>query len=157
MTTKTTSSKKSTTKGVTKKASKASKAAKKTTKTASVAAKKITTKATKKTASKATKKAAKKAPSNQTTRKRPLVHAPNEHSFWTTDGQVLNSIVALNEALGEMQDAVYQYHVDKDRHDFADWVESVLDDPECAAALRLATTPKKARTVVVRHLKLYQL
>lgn len=144
MTTRTTGSKKTSTK----KASKVTKAA---TKKSSAATKRPTKKVVKKAAPKATKKSTAKTAA----KKRPIVEAPNEQSFWTTDGQVLNSIVALNQALDEMQDAVYRYHVDKDRHDFADWVELVLDDPECAAALRRAKTPKTARTVVVRHLKFY--
>lgn len=146
MTTRTSRSKKTPRPAVTKKATKATKKASATTtkRPAKKAVKKATTKTTKKTASK------------KASKKRPLVEAPNEQSFWTTDGQVLNSIVALNDALDEMQEAVYRYHVDKDRHDFADWVELVLDDPDCAAALRRAKTPKSARTVVVRHLKLYE-
>ena len=145
MTTKKTSSKK-TTKAATKKA------AKKTTKTTRQTTAKVSKKAAKKTAPKSTKKTTRTKAA-----KRPVVQAPDEKSFWTTDGQILNSIVALNEALEQMHEAVYKYHVNKERHDFADWVESVLEDEKCAAALRRAKTPKTARTVVVRHLKLYEL
>lgn len=129
--------------------------------------KKATTKkvATKKAAPKkvVTKTTAAKAPakkvvrSKANTRKRMLVTAPDAHSFWTTDGQVLNDLVSLMNALAAMEKDVFQYHVATDRHDFADWVEAVLDDMSCAADLRKTKTPKSAHTVVVRHLKLYQI
>lgn len=152
MTTHTKSSKKT---PPTKKAA-AKKVTKKATKKSTSTTKRATKAATKKIATKATK-TTKKTARAKVSKKRPVVEASNEKSFWTTDGQVLNSIIALNDALSEMQEAVYQYHVDKNRHDFADWVELVLDDSDCAAALRRAKTPKTARTVVVRHLKFYQL
>jgi len=129
-----------------------------TTKKAAVVARNRTAvKARKGTVAKTTRKKSAKTTGTAVTKKRPVVHASDETSFWTTDGQILNSIVALNAALDDMQEAVYQYHVDKNRHDFADWVELVLGDVECAAALRRAKTPQSARTVMVRHLKFYTL
>jgi hypothetical protein len=85
-----------------------------------------------------------------------LVYAPNEQSFWVTDGQVLNSLLALKEALAEMEKAVYSHHVSAEKNDFADWVEAVLCDMECALELRKAKTPKSAHTVVAKRLKVYQ-
>lgn len=86
----------------------------------------------------------------------PLVYADNERSFWVTNGQILNSLLALKEALAEMEKAIYEHHVSGEKNDFADWVEAVLCDVECALALRKAKTPKSAHTVVVKRLKVYQ-
>jgi len=57
--------------------------------------------------------------------------------------------------LAKMEKEVYAHHVTKEKNDFADWVEQVLEDAECAAAMRGRRTPSGARTVVVRHLRLY--
>ena len=87
--------------------------------------------------------------------KKPLVVATNHNSFWLNDGQILNSLVVLAGALKVMEAAVYKYHTNNGRHDFANWVEDVLSDTDCASALRKAKTPKTAHTVVVTHLKSY--
>lgn len=133
------------------------KTTKKTTK------KKVAKKATKKVAKKAVKKkVAKKTAKNtakKTTRKKkeakPLVYASNEQSFWVSDGQVLNNLLALKDALSAMEAKVYKYHATGNQNDFANWVEVVLCDDKCAKDLRKAKTKTSAKTVVVKHLKLY--
>lgn len=128
--------------------------------------KKVATKAkavTKKTTAKkiATKKpAAKKTTTKKraTAVKKPtkdLVYASDQESFWTTDGEILNSLIALAEAFGKMEKGVYQFHALGDQNDFAIWVETVLCDKDCAADLVKAKTHKSARTVVNKHVKNY--
>lgn len=128
------------------------------------ATKKVTKKAVKKTAKKAVKKTAKKTAvkktATKTTKKtsskvKALVCAPDDKCFWTTDGQVLQNLEELKLAFGSMDDEVFLHHVGKEKNDFADWVEQVLQDAECAAALRKARKPKTAQTVVVKCLRLY--
>jgi hypothetical protein len=88
--------------------------------------------------------------------KKDLVVASNYNSFWMNDGQILNTLKALEGALKNMDNAVYKYHTNLGRHDFANWVEDVLMDIECATALRKAKTAKSAHTVVVKFLALYK-
>lgn len=128
------------------------KAAKKAVKKAP--AKKAAKKATKRVAKKTTKKTAAKKATKKSVKKS-LVYAPDQQSFWVSDGQILNSLLALRDALAEMEKEVYKYHADGWQNDFAQWVEVVLNDTKCATDLRKAKTPKSARTVVVRHLKFY--
>lgn len=90
-----------------------------------------------------------------TLKKKKLVYADNNQSFWVSNGQVLNSLNALQEALASMEKEVFTHHVNKDKHDFADWVDSVLCDKTCASELRKTKAPNTARVVVVRHLKSY--
>lgn len=109
-------------------------------------------------AKKVTKKVVKKVPAKNATKastKKPLVVAPNEKSFWVTNGAVLNSLIALRDALDEMEREVYSYHVSKEHNDFAAWVDAVLCDEKCAKDLAKAADPVKAKTVVVKHLKVY--
>ncbi|MCA9362985.1 hypothetical protein KC851_01570 [Candidatus Kaiserbacteria bacterium] len=122
------------------------------------------TKSTKKTAKKTVKKAAKKVSSKvakkatktKTSTKKALRIANNQQSFWVTDGQILNSLLALRDALDAMEKDVYAYHADGWQNDFAQWVEIVLEDSACANDLRKAKTPRSARTVIVKHLKFYK-
>ncbi len=123
--------------------------------TKKVATKKSVKKAAKKTVAKktSTKKVVKKTAKKSA--KKELVYADNQKSFWMVDGQILNSLVALRDALDEMESEVYSYHAGAARNDFANWVSEVLADAKCASELQKAKTPKSAKTVVVRHLKFY--
>lgn len=87
--------------------------------------------------------------------KKILVCADNSSCFWTSDGQVLQDLITLRDALKTMDSTVYVHHVTKEKNDFADWVEYVLQDDSCAEALRKSKKPNTARIVVVRHLRYY--
>ena len=114
----------------------------------------------------ATKKVEKKAPAKKVVSKksvgagadpkRLLVYASEGNTFWLNNGEILNSLISLHDALAEMDKDLYSYHVNDLKHDFADWVEHVLCDIHCANDLREAKTAKGAKTVVGRYLKSYQ-
>ena len=127
------------------------------------AVKKVTRKAT---AKKAVKKAVpKKATTKKVigkTRQKPakqqkkvLVCASDDKCFWTTDGKILRDLEELAEALHHMTDEIFAHHVTKDKNDFANWVEDVLLDGDCADALRRTKKTSAAQKVVVKQLKLY--
>jgi hypothetical protein len=86
-----------------------------------------------------------------------MVYASDQESFWMQNGEILNSLMALNEAFAAMDKDIYQFHAHGDRNDFSIWVDSVLCDEECAADLKKAKSSKSARTIVVKHLKLYSI
>lgn len=104
---------------------------------------------------KAVKKGVRKT--DKKTVKKSLVYADTQNSFWVSNGQILNSLIALRDALSAMEREVYSYHVTKDRNDFANWVEAVLTDSQCAVDLKKAKTPNSAKTIVLRHLKTYSI
>lgn len=99
----------------------------------------------------AAKKATKKTADKQ------LVYADNSTSFWMNDGQILNSLVSLKDALVKMPTDLYEYHAGTGQDDFANWVEAVLGDANCADDLRKVNTVAAAKAVVVKHLKNYSL
>ena len=82
-----------------------------------------------------------------------LVVASDSESFWVTDGQVLNSVIALESALVTMKKSVYDYHAIETGNHFADWVDTVLADTVLAQALRPLKTAKAARAIITKHLK----
>jgi len=129
---------------------------KKTTKKAvtKTTKKAVPKKTVKKVGSKASKKAAPKKAAVQK-HVRALVCAPGEQCFWTSDGKVLENLSHLQMAFGTMGNEVFLHHVTKEKNDFAEWVEHVLEDAACAADLRRAKKPSSARTVVVRCLRSY--
>lgn len=130
------------------------KAAKKkvTTTAKKTAAKKVAKKATKKTAAKKTaKKSTTKGPGKK------LIVAKGADCFWVNKGPILKDLRELEAALNTMSEAMFKHHVGKGKNDFADWVEYTLKDTAAATDIRKARKPKTARTVIVRHLKHYQL
>lgn len=128
-------------KKVTKKAAPKKPAAKKV-----VAKKKTTTK--KPVAKTSTAKRVQKSPKEPT-------YASNEQSFWVTNGEILNSLVALHHALDTMPKEVFEFHAFGPQNDFSVWVETVLCDADCAADLAKAKSQKTAKTAVAKHLKHY--
>lgn len=149
----------------TKKASKSAPAKKTAVKKESMKPRKATSKkaptkkATKqRTTAAASKKTARKTSSKKpATSSQPLVYADDARSFWTSNGEVLNSLLALRDALERMDKQSYAHHVTPEKNDFAMWVSDVLCDPVCADELNGCTTPRSARTVVVRRLRVYEL
>lgn len=110
----------------------------------------MTTKTAKKTPKKSVLKVAKKkvvAPE--------MKSVAGEQCFWMNDGRILADMRDLRDAFAEIADEVFAYHVSKEKNDFADWVEQVLEDEALAAGLRKARKPKTAYAVTVRRLKIY--
>lgn len=141
---------------------------KKTKTTAKKVAKKVTKKAVakkapakkapaKKKAATVKKAATKKSAPKKAAGKKTLIKARGPACFWTRDGLILENLITLRQALKSMSEDEFNFHVTKDRNDFADWVEQVLEDSECAAALRKSRKPNSAATVVVRHLRYYEI
>lgn len=112
--------------------------------------------ATKKiTPAKKTVKSVSKKTSKKSVNTKVLVCAEGEACFWTTDGRILQNLVDLRNALLEMDAAVFAYHADSVKNDFANWVEFVLQDGECADALRKTKKLADAQKVLVKHLAHY--
>jgi hypothetical protein len=118
------------------------------------------TKAVKKPAKKIVKKAA-KSPVKKATKKKSdfkaLVCAIDGECFWARDGQIFSNLADLSFAIGSMDEEVFLHHVSNERNDFADWVEHVLEDAECANALRKAEKKAQAKKIIELHLRNYSL
>lgn len=109
------------------------------------------------------KKQVKKSPTKASTKKviksktefKALVCAIDGECFWSHDGQILSNLADLSFAIGSMDDSIFLHHVNDERNDFADWVEQVLGDEECAKALRRSGKKSQAQKIVDLHLSKY--
>lgn len=123
-----------------------------------VAKKELQKTAVKKTAiSKAVpKKVVKKVSKNKGNFKA-LVCANDTECFWTNDGRVLQNLKDLHLAFGSMDDTIFLHHANTEKNDFADWVEYVLQDLDCALKLRTAKKRTQAEKILATQLKKYSL
>jgi len=89
--------------------------------------------------------------------KKSLRIAPDEKKFWVKNGEIIDSLTNLAQSFAMMDTLVYRHHVNESKNDFALWVEHVLEDIECAEALRRSKSPQSAQVVVIKHLKHYDI
>jgi len=105
------------------------------------------------------KAVAKKATVKKATKKEPtfkaLVCAADGECFWTRDGRILQNLDDLHMAFGSMDEEVFLHHVNKEKNDFADWVEHILDDLDCSVELRKSKELAKAHKILQSHLQKY--
>jgi hypothetical protein len=116
----------------------------------------------KKTVKKATvKKAAPKKTAKKAVKKeanfKAMVCAFDGECFWSRDGRILENLADLKLAFGSMDDEIFLHHVEGGKNDFADWVENVLQDPDCAQDLRKTKKRTQAEKVIADHLRYYNI
>ncbi|MFT4250292.1 MAG: helix-hairpin-helix domain-containing protein [Candidatus Woesearchaeota archaeon] len=79
--------------------------------------------------------------------------APREHVFILHSGEELKDLFDLARALEDIADHVFAHHVNEDRHDFANWVQHVLDEHALAEDLRESRRhPQAHERVIYRHI-----
>lgn len=108
----------------------------------------------KKTSKKQAAQAAAKAMQDIVSRARDhFKQAPREHVFVLHGGETIKDLRELAEALEEMQEHVFKHHVNDEKHDFAAWVQHVLDEQALADQLREAREhPQAHGHVIYRHI-----
>jgi len=80
-----------------------------------------------------------------------LADVPAEYAFWCNDGRIVKSMRELKEALEQMGDEVYVYHVSAEKNDFSTWAKDVLIDEKLARDLsRSANRSEAAKCVAAR-------
>ncbi len=67
-----------------------------------------------------------------------VIKAEGPARFWAKDGRILSDLKDLKDALGEMAEETYTFHVNKTRNDFAKWTEEVLKNKKVATQLKKA-------------------
>lgn len=81
------------------------------------------------------------------------VRAEGPARFWAKDGRILSDLKDLKNALEEMAEETYAYHVNKSRNDFAKWTEEVLKNKKVATELKKAKNKLDALKKVASEIK----
>ena len=80
-----------------------------------------------------------------------LVDCDPSQEFVCIDGKRTRNIKDLVKIFEKMTPETYLYHVNKDKNDFASWVEGVFHNGHLAANFRSARSKKEAYQYVKRH------
>ncbi len=59
-----------------------------------------------------------------------------ELRFWLSDGRVIKNLDELIEALRTMKESVFEFHANKQKNDFSNWIRDVLGDKGLAEKIR---------------------
>ena len=62
--------------------------------------------------------------------------------FYLVYGNVLTNLKDLISALKDMKKEIFNYHVTKDKNDFANWIENVFENKKLATEIRKIKTAK---------------
>ncbi len=75
--------------------------------------------------------------------KKLLANVPEQFTFRSYNGDVYWNLRDLAQAVASMNDAVFTYHVNDQKNDFANWVADVIGDRKLARELRETRNPAK--------------
>lgn len=75
-----------------------------------------------------------------------------EKSFWVNNGPVLKNLHELAAALKKLKPQQFTHHVNKERNDFAKWIEDVFGDRILAQRVRALKTKESAARAVLQRI-----
>jgi hypothetical protein len=82
-----------------------------------------------------------------------LADCGSDVAFYMCNGAVLRSIRELAKAIEELDNDSFGCHVNKEKNDFATWIQDIFGDSTLAAELRRAKTQKKTVEVIRKRIK----
>jgi hypothetical protein len=99
-----------------------------------------------KPAAKAVPSAAKEKPTGtkSAAHKKKLARVPEQYVFYCCNGSVFRDMAELAAGLAAMNDEVFAYHSNLEKHDFSHWVRDVIEDIALAEALAVTGSRREA-------------
>jgi len=91
----------------------------------------------------------------RTKQKLTLINTDDSSSFWVNGGGVLRNLKDLKDALVQMGEDTFKYHVNAEKNDFAAWVKEILKDEVLAGRILKSKTAKAAAKAIETRLKRY--
>jgi hypothetical protein len=85
-----------------------------------------------------------------------LGDVPDEKRFWCQDGRVIKNLKELEEALNDMSDETFHYHLGEGRNDFSNWIRDVVGDNKLANDLSKAKSRIQASKTVAQRISFLQ-
>ncbi|OYT41808.1 MAG: hypothetical protein B6U86_01675 [Candidatus Altiarchaeales archaeon ex4484_43] len=76
-----------------------------------------------------------------------LSDVPSEKCFWAHNGWIIRNLQEVPIALENMSDETFIYHVNRDKNDFARWINDVIGDKVLAKSIE---NVKKKDTMIAK-------
>lgn len=77
---------------------------------------------------------------------------PDNKHFVLANGQPVKNVAELAAILDQLEDHVFNHHVNSDRNDFHNWVKDVFEDVELARKIAGINDKKHLQLVIYRHM-----
>ncbi len=71
---------------------------------------------------------------------------PEENYFFLIDGRKLKNLKELYNSLSEMEDSVFNHHVNEERNDFTNWIMYVFNNESLANKVQNAKTKTELKS-----------
>jgi len=82
-----------------------------------------------------------------------LANTPEENLFWCSDGRVFKNLKELLTGLREMSKDTFNFHVNRYKNDFSNWIRDVIGDKKLAEDLMKARTKNAATKIVSTRIR----
>ena len=82
-----------------------------------------------------------------------LKDVPGDKVFWCNDGRIFRNLKDLLTGLKEMSKETFNFHANKERNDFSNWIRDVIGDVKLAEDLLKAKTKSAAAKIVRMRIK----
>jgi len=77
---------------------------------------------------------------------------PQEKAFWVSDGRYIRNIYELAQALDDMKEKTFKFHVNKKKNDFSEWIRHVVGDEKLADEIARLVMKDKIQILLQKHL-----
>ena len=81
-----------------------------------------------------------------------LKEVPRENFFQVANGTIVRSLLELDEALENMGEETFQFHVNSTKNDFSNWIRNTIKDEILANKLDRLTDKTKTEIIVLRRI-----
>ena len=81
-----------------------------------------------------------------------LKNVEPDHYFHVANGTIIRGLLELDEAIAQMSDETFQYHVNPSKNDFANWVRNTIKDEMLASFLEKINDKKETQNIVLRRI-----
>jgi len=78
-------------------------------------------------------------------------NVPEEKAFYVNDGRMLRNVLELAEALSNMKEKTFKFHVNKNKNDFSEWVRDVVREEKLADEIARLVMKDKIQIAVQKH------
>lgn len=80
-----------------------------------------------------------------------LENVAEEKAFYINDGRRIRNLCELVEALDNMKEVTFKFHVNKKKNDFSEWIRHVIEDEKLADDVARLVMKDKIQIILQKH------